>query len=350
MTADARAWGRIALALAIGSVGGYVGHRLDLPLAWMIGALVFVTVASVAGAPVSLPPRLRAFMIAVLGVMLGSAFTPELLDRIGQWGITLSILFVYSAAVGALAFVFFRAYLGYDRSTAFFAAMPGGLAEMTTFAHDSGGDDRVVALVHTMRVMLIVLTIPFWFRMLEGYDAARRTVDDMGIMDVPLAEMAFLAAIGYGGALAARLLRIPGTYIIGPMLASAIAHLLGWTTFRPPMELIVVAQVVVGSALGCRFAGTSVSKVFRTLLHATGATGIMIAGTVIAAFTLHQFVDTPLAALVLAFAPGGLAEMSLVALALATDAAFVSTHHVLRILFVVVVAPFCYRLAWGKNR
>lgn len=349
MRLDARAFGRIAFALAIGAVGGYVGHLLDLPLAWMIGAMVFVTIASLSGAPVSFSPRLRAFMIAVLGVMLGSAFTPELLDSVGQWGLTLSALFVYAAAVGAASFIYFRTYLRYDRSTAYFAAMPGGLAEMTTFAQDTGGDDRIVALVHTVRVMLIVLTIPIWFRMLEGYDAARRTADDMGIMDVPLDEMALLAAIGYAGALAAKLLKIPGTYIIGPMLASALAHLFGWTTFRPPMELIVIAQIVTGTAIGCRFVGIAFPTIARTVVHAAGATAIMVVGTIVAALCLHAFVDVPTAALVLAFAPGGLAEMSLVALALATDAAFVSTHHVLRIFFVVVVSPLCYRLAWGRK-
>ncbi|HVG81048.1 MAG TPA: AbrB family transcriptional regulator, partial [Methylomirabilota bacterium] len=53
---------------------------------------------------------------------------------------------------------------------------------------------------------------------------------------------------------------------------------------------------------------------------------------------------------ILALAPGGLAEMSLVALALHADAAFVSTHHVARITMVVAAAPALHRLMPGRRQ
>lgn len=334
----------IARALAIGAVGGAVFRAFNMPLAWMIGAAVATTAASVAGVRLSMPPQLRALMVAVLGVMLGSAFTPDLLARASEWLVTLSCLFAYATVVGVLSYVFFRRVGQYDTVTAFFSAAPGGLAEMTVTGAALGGDDRVISLVHTARVLLIVLTVPFWFRFLDSYDSARRTAAELSFADVPPVELLVLAAIGVAGALAARIFRIPASYLIGPMIMSALAHLTRISAFRPPQELVAVAQVVVGSAIGCRFTGVDVGKVLRTLLHAAGITLIMLTGTVIFALALHRITGIGIPALVLAFAPGGLAEMSLVALALATDAAFVSTHHVVRIIFVVIVAPFVFRL------
>jgi hypothetical protein len=214
---------------------------------------------------------------------------------------------------------------------------------MTVTGAALGGDDRVISLVHTARVLLIVLTVPFWFRFLDGYDASRRAAVDLSFTDIPSLELLVLLAIGVVGALAARLCRIPASYLIGPMIVSALAHLLRISAFRPPHEMVAVAQVVVGSAIGCRFTGIDVRKVLRTLLHAVAITFIMLAGTVIFALVLLRLTGIGIPALVLAFAPGGLAEMSLVALALATDAAFVSTHHVVRIIFVVIVAPIIFR-------
>ena len=334
----------IARALAIGAGGGAIFHALDMPLAWMIGAAVFTTAATVGGAGLSMPPQLRALMVAVLGVMLGSAFTPDLLARAGEWLVTLSALFVYATIVGVLSYVFFRRVGRYDPVTAFFSAAPGGLVEMTVTGAALGGDERVISLVHTARVLLIVLTVPFWFRFLDGYDASRRAAADLSFTDIPPSELLVLVAIGAVGALAARLCRIPASYLIGPMIVSALAHLVRISAFRPPHELVAIAQVVVGSAIGCRFTGIDIRKVLRTLLHAVAITLIMLAGTVIFALTLHRLTSIGIPALVLAFAPGGLAEMSLVALALATDAAFVSTHHVVRIIFVVIVAPIVFRV------
>ena len=52
----------------------------------------------------------------------------------------------------------------------------------------------------------------------------------------------------------------------------------------------------------------------------------------------------PFPALWLAFAPGGLAEMTLISLAMGIDTAFVSTHHLLRVVFMVTAAPLVFAL------
>lgn len=339
---------RVLLALIVGAIGGAVFNQLNMPLAWMIGAMLATTIAALCGLRVAMPIPLRSFMVAVLGVMLGSTFTPHILDRVSEWGITLAALFVYSATVGSLCFALFLRIGRCDRVTAYFAAAPGGLTEMTVMGQALGGDDRVISLVHTLRVLLIVLTIPFWFRALDGYDAARRTAADISIVSTPVLELGLLAAIGLAGALIGRLVRLPAPYLTGPILASAAAHLTGISQFRPPYELVAVAQVVVGAGIGCRFAGLRVRRVLHTLGLAACATFIMLAGTVAFSVMLHGAVDIPTPALVLAFAPGGLAEMSLVALALGADAAFVSTHHIMRIIFVVVIAPWTFR--WMEHR
>jgi uncharacterized membrane protein AbrB (regulator of aidB expression) len=50
---------------------------------------------------------------------------------------------------------------------------------------------------------------------------------------------------------------------------------------------------------------------------------------------------------VLAYAPGGFAEMSLIALALSVDSAFVASHHLIRIILVVTLAPLLFRYFRG---
>ena len=54
-------------------------------------------------------------------------------------------------------------------------------------------------------------------------------------------------------------------------------------------------------------------------------------------------------ALFLALAPGGLAEMSIIALSFGTAAAFVSTHHIVRIILLVVIAPTIFKFLYMKK-
>lgn len=339
---------RALLALAIGALGGWLAHLARLPLAWMIGAMVATTVAAIAGAQVALPLRLRNVFIVVLGVMLGSGFRPELLQRLGEWALSLGTLPLYCAVSGLAGYVYFRRFCGYDRPTAYFSAMPGGLSEMILVGSAMGGDPRLISLTHASRVLIVVLLLPFAFQVLLHYDPGSRPPVGGSLGELAWQDVALLVGAAVAGASAATALRLPAAQIVEPMLVSAAIHLAGWTEATPPAELVATAQVVIGTAIGCRFAGTAVAFVLRAVRLAFGATLLMLAVTLATALAVQAVTGLPTPYLVLAYAPGGLAEMSLVALALAFDAAFVATHHIVRIVLVVMLAPAAYRLSGGK--
>jgi len=338
----------VLLALGFGALGGYGFVLLNLPLAWMLGAMCTVTVLAAGGAPVKMYPLWRAVMVAILGVMLGSAFSPELIDRLSGWALTGAFLAVYVAVAGAVVYQFYRRAMGYDPATAYFAATPGGLNEMIIVGAAYGGDDRIISLSHASRILLVVMTIPIWFQIMEGYRPSGGSVPGPSLLEADPEEMALLVAAGVIGAFVARRLNLPAALLVGPMLASALIHLVGWSTQQPPAEVIAVAQVVIGTAIGCRFAGTPVRTILKVLGVSVVATVLLLGVTVAFSWTLSQATGIDVLDVILAYAPGGLAEMSLVALAIGGDTAFVATHHIVRIAIVVIAAPMIYRLLIGK--
>jgi membrane AbrB-like protein len=288
-------------------------------------------------------------MVAVLGLMLGSAFTPDIMARVGHWLPSMAALLLYIAAVTAVLFLYFYKVAGYDRVTAYFSASPGGLNEMVFVGGEMGGDVRTISLIHGGRVLFVVLVVPFGFALFGGYEAGARPPLGAAWSDIPLADFVVLAGCGFVGFVAARALRIPAAAVVGPMFLSAAVHALGVTAARPPGELVACAQIVVGAAAGSRFAGIALRRVLRTLVTAFGASIVMIGFTAAFALALAPIAEASFPALVLAFAPGGLAEMSLIALALGVDAAFVSSHHIIRIIIVVILAPAAFRRAGWQN-
>ncbi len=101
------------VSLGLGAAGGAVFDVLGLPLAWMIGAMCFTTVAALAGAPLRGPERLREIMVTVLGLMLGSTVTPEVLERAGQWAISLTSLVLFVAAGAVCIAVVLHRHVGF---------------------------------------------------------------------------------------------------------------------------------------------------------------------------------------------------------------------------------------------
>jgi membrane AbrB-like protein len=344
--------GQLGLAVALGAAGGYLFVLIDLPLPWMLGAMSATTVAAIAGLRLRVPAGLRQVMVAVLGIMLGSAFTPEIIGHLHVWVVSLACLLPYAAVAGALNMFYLRRVGGYPLATAYFAGMPGGFNEMVLVGGAYGGDERAIALNHAARILLVVFILPFWFRYFGAYDAAARAAADTGLTDLLPVDVLVLAGCGVVGTILARALRAPAHHLLGPMVLSAAVHVAGLTASRPPTELIAIAQVVVGASVGCRFAGIAVIQVARALVLAIGGTAILLAVTAVFAAGLHAATGLSAAGLILAFSPGGLAEMSLVALALGLEAAFVSTHHLTRLLIVIMLAPLVFRLglAWPAGR
>lgn len=335
---------RMLLALAIGTLGGACFHYLDLPLPWMLGAMLATAVASFGGVRLAVDNRLRLLMMVVLGTLLGSAFSPEIAARAVEWPISLVSLVGFVAMASLTTFWYFHKVAGFDTRTAFFAGVPGGLAEMITLGIAAGADDRKISLAHTTRIFLVVMTLPLAFRVFADFNPGARGSTGPSVFDLELADVALLTASALVGYALARLLRIPAPQLTGPMIVSATIHLLGLTSAAPPVLVVAIAQVIIGSAVGSRFSGLKLREVARYLWYGAVATLLLLALTVVYALALDRLMDVPFEAFVLAFSPGGLTEMSLVALAMQIDTAFVATHHMVRIFIVVMMTPHLFRL------
>jgi len=329
--------------IGLGAVGGYLFSLWQMPLAWMIGSMCTTTVLALAGLPLKGSRRLRNVVIPVLGLMLGSAFTPEAVGKAGLWLPSLAALVVFIALTMAGAFWFFYRIVGMGAVSSYFSATPGGLATMTIVAQDFGADERTVALTHSVRILLTVMIIPLWFKLFVGYEPGTVTMlgtfADIGFKEVTV--LALCAVIGYAAAYYARL---PSPFLLGPLIATAIVHVTGTASAKPPTEVVNIAQVIIGSGIGARFSGVRLTRVFKVFGSATVSTVFMVGLAAAFATVLHHVTGLPFESIWLCFAPGGLAEMSLISLALEIDPAMVSTHHLLRIAVMVFTAPILFRV------
>jgi membrane AbrB-like protein len=341
-----RRLGRVPVLTALGlsCLGGAGFAALGLPLPWLLGALAATTAASIGGLELRVPEQLRRPMVAVLGAMLGMTFAPERLEGAFGWLPSLAALPAYVVLVGGVIFLYLRLCSAFDPTSAFFAATPGGLSEMIALSDQLGGDQRRVSLIHGARLLFIVSTIPFIARIF-GYQPAPRPSSLSVVVDP--GDLALLAALSGLGYLLARRLRLPAATFVGPLLGSAAAHLAGWIETEPPYLLMACAQLVLGSAVGARFTGTPLALIGRTLLLGAGATMLMLLITLAFGAALHPLTGYSLTLLLLAFIPGGLTEMSLIALAMGVDPAFVVTHHGVRVFLVVLIALPAF--AWLKR-
>ncbi len=332
----------VVLAIAIGGVGGFVFNWLKMPLAWMLGSCMFTTVAAFAGFRVGMRVQLRQGMIIILGVLLGSGFSPDLLQQLGQWAVSLGVVSVMTLTGATLCYFWLRRFTDWNKPTCYFAAMPGGLNDMTILGGAMGGQERSIALAHALRILTVVMTIPVWYRLVNGAQTSVLTMVH-GPTGNDWKDYATLIGCGLVGAAVGRLLRLPAAFMMGPMILSAVAHLGGFTSSKPPGELVAAAQVVVGAGIGCRFVGAAIDRLHKEMAASIGAAIIMILVAVVFAKISVAITGLNLDATILSYAPGGFAEMSLIGLALGIEIAMVATHHLFRLFLILLTSPLFFR-------
>ncbi|MCB5199106.1 AbrB family transcriptional regulator [Loktanella sp. TSTF-M6] len=340
----------IGLALLIGVISGFIGWMVNMPLPWMLGPMIGTTLAAIVGLPVRGPGQLRTIVIPVIGVLLGSAITPDLFDRLGSWTLTILLLPFFLALAAGVSIVVYRRLGGYDPVTAFYAAMPGGLNEMLILGEAAGGDTRKIALAHAARILIVVTLVVMYFGYVLG---VRSGTDGRGIVPISaitLTNGLILLGCAVLGVYGGRLLRLPAATVFGPMILSGIVHLVGWVEIAPPTVLVIVAQIVIGTIIGARFVGSSPRQIGRDLWIATVASVAMLVVALGFAEVIALSQGIPLSQAFLAYSPGGLTEMSLLTLALGQDIAFVSVMHIVRITLVIAIAPATFQVLMRRKR
>ena len=335
---------RFLAAIPLGIFGGWCFARLGLPLPWMLGPMTICTAAALLRAPIAAPAVVRPPMTMVIGVLLGAGFTPAIVAQLSSWVPTLIGLTAFVVVCGVACVAYFRTVAGFDLTTAYFAGMPGGLIEMVIAAEERGGDARTVALIHSARILLIVFAMPFVVQTIQGVTLGARPGFGVSVLETPLTSELWLIATAILGAVLGHALRLPAKYLLGPMIMSAGVHVTGWSDFKPPQEIVNAAQVVLGTTIGCRFLGTPPRDILRILALSLGSTAILVAITIVFGYGVARVSSYGAVPLILAYSPGGLAEMSLVALALRVEVAFVAAHHIIRVFMVMLGAGLIFSL------
>ena len=341
-------YARVGLTIALSIGAGWLFQRLNVPLPWMLGPMSICMLAVLLNVPVSAPSALRPPTTAIIGVMLGASFSPGIMAQMPKWAVTLALQTVLLVLLALVSLWFYKRVAKLDPITAYYAAMPGGMVEMSMIGEDRGGDGQAIILIHSARVMTLIATIPFLVQAIEHVSLGPRQASSLSVMDAPWQTFAWLIGTAVVGAFLGRWSGLPARYLFGPMFASIAVHVSGLTDFVMPREVVIGAQVMLGATTGCRFLGYDRRAILRILAQSIGATSLVIAVTFLFCLGLTRFVDIRLSQLLLALSPGGMSEMSLIAMALQFDIAFIIVHQLVRIATVAFCAPPLHRLLGWK--
>ncbi len=339
---------RAVAALAIGAAAGYVCTLLRTPIPWMLGPLFSLAFLRVAGVDIGVPTPIRYGGQWIIGTSLGLYFTPQVVAQVaGLWYLLLAGA-VFAVVVGYVSARALSRMTGLDRTTALFASVPGGAAEMAVLGERFGARVDRVAAAQSLRILIVVALLPAIYTLLgvhgaDPYVQGAKTI-------VPTGLVMLMAATAVGGFIFMRL-RVPNAFVLGSLAVAIPLTAMQIDLSAMPQWASNTGQCLLGCALGSRFQRDFLQGAHRFV--GAVAVSVLLAMVLSAVFGVGMAYASGLhpATLILATAPGGIAEMCVTAKVLQLGVPLVTAFHVARVVVILLTTvPLFKRMQqWRKS-
>jgi membrane AbrB-like protein len=335
-------WINPALALVLCASAGALFFWLHIPLPWMLGPLVAMAASNFAGGDLRAPKGGREFGQVVIGTALGLYFTPVVAKEVAAYWPVLIVSALFAILLGVFGGWTLSRIAGTDRTTAFFASVPGGAMEMTLQGERLGARPDRVALAQSLRILMVVVLVPFALTY-SGVHGSDNYLPASSMLDWPRL-VALLALSAAAGAVLNRL-NVPNAFMFGPLLVVIPLTASEIEFSSVPGGLSSAAQVLLGCNLGARFERRSLASAPRYVVGVLGAVVVALLISAGFAIALAWVSGIPWPTMVLALAPGGIAEMCVTAKVLQLGVPLVTAAHVARVIILITTTGPSFRAA-----
>ena len=341
--------GHVSETLATAGIGGAALGLVGVPAGWLSGSILAVAGSAIAGRPMLVPTLLMRAIFVLIGASLGAVVTPETLHGMATYPLSIVVMVLAMAVISVGGAGYLRLVHGWGTVDSYLAAAPGGMSQVLALGAELGGDLRAIAIVQSIRVVVIAVGLPAGLSLLGLVGHAPPRVTGPLSLDV-LDELAILLAASTVIAIIAYRIRFPGGLLFGAMLTSAILHGTGLIHAVVPWWVTNTAMVAMGAITGSRFANTTPRMLLNFFAAAFGSFAVAVAISAVFSALLISMLSLRAAEVMIAFAPGAVDAMMLLALALSLDPVYVGAHHLTRIFFVSLTMPLLARYSARKQK
>jgi len=330
------------LVILISIPSAIIAEYFKIPLAWMLGPMIAISIAALMGLKVVMPKLALSGILIILGIYIGSYIDQNLISQMVNWIWTTIIMFFYILISIIIVSKYLQKFSGYKEKTSIFSAAPGALGPLLILAEHENSDLSQVATAHLIRLIIIITVFPF---IIVNYSNSETIViEKFNYLDQNHFNLIILITGSIILILLFDKIKVPAALLSGTLVASGILQISGVASYNLPESSINFCLLILGASVGCRFAEKTIKEVANNTFHSFVATSLLVLLGLIAAYAATFFVDNNFLTLVLSFCPGGIYEVAVIAIAFELEPDFVAFHHIIRLLFILFTIPVILRI------
>ncbi|AVQ32965.1 AbrB family transcriptional regulator [Staphylococcus muscae] len=336
--------GNNLLVLAVSVLCGWILWRCHMILPWMFGPIVgSLIVVKGFKREIHWPHWLSELGLIMLGVQIGSSFTRQVIEDIQSHWLLIVIVNVLTLTLAIIVSYGFRKIASVNEETAILSVIPGALSQMLVMAEENKrADILVVSLTQTSRIIFVVILVPLFTLFFNEKQQNKAHLNETPLLTETLGMqhlLILIVAIVFVYVLMKKV-NFPTKMLLAPIIVLILWNLTTENIFTLDAPIIATAQVIYMIRVGVQIAGLTDRLKGRIALAIAFQNILLITGTLLMVWGLQYLNDIPLNTLFLGAAPGGMAQIVLVALDTGADVAIVSSFHIFRIFFILMlIAP-----------
>jgi hypothetical protein len=335
------------IVILISTPSAILADYFRIPLAWMLGPMLAISIAALSGIKVKMPKLALSAILIILGLHIGNYIDQNLLSQMKDWIWTSMVMFFYILASIFIVSKYLQKFSGYKEKTSIFSAAPGALGPLLILAEYEKSDLSQVATAHLIRLIIIITLFPFFvvnFSPTEAMEITKFNYMDQNHLNLLILLIGSIILIYIFDKI-----KVPAPLLAGALVASGILQITEIASYKLPDQSINFCLLILGASVGCRFADKSLNEVIKNTAHSFVATILLIILGIIAAVIAGYFVENNFLTLLLSYCPGGIYEVAVIAITFNLDPNFVTFHHIIRLLMILFTVPVILRLIDKKR-
>ncbi len=326
--------------ILIAGLGGLTFYWLGVPAAWLSGSAIAATLWGLSGYAVQMPRALTDAAMLISGAAMGAAVTPAAIAAIARYPGSLMLLVIGVIAISLASTIWLTRVSGWRKADAVLASVPGALSTVLAVAADRKADVPSVAIVQNLRLFVLIALLPSVVVATGGADGDPNALIGQGMPIESPGGMAFVLLGGLALGVVFTRLKVAAPILLGATVVSAVSHGTETVTGVIPPVIATAGLVLIGLFIAERFRDIQRSTLQRALVAALGSFSVGMGVAVAFAILAAWLAGVSFANGLVAFAPGGLEAMTVLALILGLDPIYVGIHHLVRFLGIGLVLPF----------
>ena len=335
------------IVILISTPSAILADYFKIPLAWMLGPMLAISIAALSGIKVKMPKLALSAILIILGLHIGNYIDQNLLSQMKDWIWTSIVMFFYILASIFIVSKYLQKFSGYKEKTSIFSAAPGALGPLLILAEYEKSDLSQVATAHLIRLIIIITLFPFFvvnFSPTEAMEITKFNYIDQNHLNLLILLIGSIILIYIFDKI-----KVPAPLLAGALVASGILQITEIASYKLPDQSINFCLLILGASVGCRFADKSLNEVIKNTAHSFVATTLLVILGIIAAVIAGYFVENNFLTLLLSYCPGGIYEVAVIAIAFNLDPNFVAFHHIIRLLMILFTVPVILKILDKKK-